>query len=221
MRFARILRFATLAAFLSMSGSKALAGSNLVFDGDFEFAATTVPEDLRTLFGTGQLLNDDSWFVTQGIVGVDATDQYVFDGRGSLSLTIGTGLDAITQWLPTVAGQTYTISFYANADSLNQISVLFDGMPVSGAPTSVNVGAAPWPGTWTRYTATGLTRSTSTALTFEGASELPGQPSTFSVELDDISVVAAPEPASGLAFAVVGIPLLRRRRLAVSNCRIK
>jgi MYXO-CTERM domain-containing protein len=41
---------------------------------------------------------------------------------------------------------------------------------------------------------------------------LPGQPGTFSVELDDISVVAAPEPASSLALGGVFLPLLWRRR---------
>jgi hypothetical protein len=172
-----------------------------------------VPNDLRTYFGTGQSVYPGYWTVTQGLIGVDAGDQYVYRGNGSLSLTIGTGLDAISQLLHTTPDQDYEISFFANADSVNQISVLFDGVPVSAFPSSVNQGAPPWPGTWTQYAGTAFTRSSLTYLTFEGISEIPGQAGTFSVELDNISVVAAPEPgtmpASCLALAV---PLLTRRR---------
>jgi hypothetical protein len=189
----------------------AAAGSNLVTDGDFDMAAERVPNVLRTTYDSGQSIDGGFWNVTQGLIGVDAGDQYVFHGNGSLSLTIGTGLDAISQLLHTTAGQEYSILFFANADSTNQVSVLFDGIPVPSAPTLINQGAPPWPGTWTQYTATASTRSTFTYLTFEGISELPGQPGTFSVELDDISVTAIPEPAAIAVLSLASILVFRFR----------
>jgi hypothetical protein len=171
------------------------------------------PPTLKTFFSAPHNL-DGSWSVTQGLIAIDVLDQYVFDGRGALDLGIGTGLNAVSQFITTTPGQQYTISFWANADSGNSISVLFDGVPVPGGPTTVNVGAAPgqWPGTWTQYTMTASTLSTTTALTLEGATVLPGEPGVFNQEIDDVSVTATPEPA--LAIPLAALVLCRRRRRA-------
>lgn len=214
MRFRLVGIFVMAWAVVLFTSAARLAGqTNLVQDGGFELAAEAVPNVLRTYFDTGSRLYPGFWTVTQGLVGLDAGDQYVYQGNGSLSLSVGTGLDAITQLLHTTAGQSYEISFFANADSPNQISVLFDGVPVSAFPSSVNQGAPPWPGTWTQYTGFASTPSTATYLTFEGISEIPGQPGTFSVELDNISVVATPEPGMALlVFTVAAILLPKRKR---------
>lgn len=134
-------------------------------------------------------------------------------GTGCNNPTTG---DWISQALPTVPLQTYTLSFFydpgpgSGTIGTTELSVLWNGSLVPGG-TIIDATAS----TWATYTFTGLVAtSSSTALEFTGRQD----PSVLF--LTDISVNGAtstvPEPTSLLLMGsgLLGIGLLRLRREA-------
>ena len=67
---------------LLLGNSAIFAGTNIVFDGNFESVTGTTP-GTKTIINTPTHL-DTKWFVSQGVVGGDNADQYVFEDRKSV-----------------------------------------------------------------------------------------------------------------------------------------
>ncbi len=211
-------------AFLSFALTSGARAGNIVIDPGFEQAdpgAVAPPGGTSDYFNQGTSIDGGFWNVTAGSVSVDTDSFYDFAGNKSVGLDGASGPNSLTQSLSTVAGQLYTISFWANADGPNSFSVLFGGSSVTGLPSSITANGFP-SGTYLGnsaefmlYTATAFATSNSTALTFTAT--LPA--GTTTVEIDNVSVVAAaavPEP-SALVLAMVGgigglAVVLRRRR---------
>jgi hypothetical protein len=80
------------------------------------------------------------------------------------------GPDSLSQTLSTVIGQTYTISFWADADTSNTFSAMLDGAAVTGAPPDIAQNGFPSltylgnTGEFTFYSGTVTATSTSGAL---------------------------------------------------------
>jgi hypothetical protein len=203
----RVRRMPLLPAIFTLLTLSASAYANIVVDGGFEAADPAAPADSTIYFTAGSSFDGGSWTVTQGTVGVDTQIFYVFDGNKSIFLDgDSAGPDSLTQTLTTVPGQTYNVSFWADADVTNTFSVTFGGAPVTGAPTSIAVNGFPSPnwlgnsGLFTLYSGTAVATSASTDLVFSATGFPVPNSNGVTVEIDDVSVSsAAPEP-SGIAF---------------------
>ncbi len=70
----------------------------------------------------------------RGEVYIDTQDPYVYAGNDSLNLTYLNlyTANSVSQVLATVVGQTYGVSFYADADSANTFSFTENGSAVAG-----------------------------------------------------------------------------------------
>lgn len=212
-RHLSVARFAAVCAALGLAGSA--HASNIVTDGGFESAAG------NTVYYSGQSL-DGAWNVVAGTALVESGDQYVYDGNNSLNLTYINPYinDAVSQVLTTVAGTTYTVSFYANSDTPNMLQVTANGTVVSGTPTSVaqNGFSDPVSNTseFVLYTGTFYATSASTTLEFSDVSDPAIGSEDNSVMIDDVTVAATPEPAS-FALLLTGVSgigaLVRRSRI--------
>lgn len=191
-----------------LSAHPAFAAPNLVRDGDFEQAD---PGAAPNTFDQGFTLAnpfDTSWVITTGEAGIDTQDEYVYAGNKDLDLTPATsGTTTIAQNLATTPGQTYTLSFVANADAgSNLIDVHFGGTEVSGAPIAVpqngypNSGANSNAALFTPFSYQVTANSAFSGLTFSALND--GQ---NDIQLDNISVTANPVPE---ASSVVSLGLL-------------
>jgi PEP-CTERM motif len=156
-----------------------------------------------TFVGSWTVSNNDGNTVVAG-AGFDEGPN-----SGNYFAAFGTvGGDAtIQQTLTTVPGETYAISFYfaSDGETPNDFSALFNGdLLYSNLDTSA-FG-------YTKFTFTDTATSTSTLLQFNGRSD-PG----FQA-LDDISVIATPEPASTpLLLAVAGLFAVALRKHRSQN----
>jgi hypothetical protein len=149
----------------------------MVQDGGFEAADPGGAAGGTNYFTSGSSIDGGLWNVTQGTVGVDTQNFFVFDGNKSIFLSPGGtsggagGPNSLTQTLATTPGQVYTISFWANADVDNTFSVTFGGVAVTGAPSTIAVNGFPsstWlgnSGEFTFYSGTATAVSASTDLT--------------------------------------------------------
>ncbi len=203
-------------------------------DPRFELADPGASQGSRTPFNGGQTIDGGYWNVTQGKVIVDTQNQWVYDGNKSVYLNAAYNASgnnipgSLTQYLTTVVGQVYQISFWANADVSNTFSVTFGGVQVAGVPSSIAVNFFPNPyppanpnsGLFTSYSGTAEALSTSTALTLTASSVATSTSLNMTVEIDNVSVTpgasaAVPEPSSLLLTTIVvmaSVPIARRGR---------
>lgn len=139
---------------------------------------------------------------TTGCNGVDCND-----------LTLG---NRFSQTLTTVAGQSYTLSFYydagTNATAGSELQVRWNGAAVPGG-TIVNAAAS----TWSQRTFTVTATGTSTVLEFIGE-QIPAQMFVTGISVTPF-MAATPIPAT-LPLAIAGLAGLAlcwfiRRRLAL------
>jgi len=160
--------------------------TTLVTNGSFE--------DPAVFFGWTQI--GDSQF--NAVICDEAPDGNCFASFGAVG---GTG--GISQDLATVAGQIYTISFYLSPDgeTPSLVSVSFGGtvlLNVTNPPAS----------DFQKLVFTAIAPTNTTTLSFSFRDDIG------SINLDAVSVDAAPEPATlGLmGLALVGLAVTRSRR---------
>jgi hypothetical protein len=122
-------------------------------------------------------------------------------------------LARVEQSIPTIIGTEYTLTFHVGAantfgETLQTAKLYLDGtdvgdysvLPLSGPGTGV---------VWDTFTYSFFATSDSTEIGFGGSS---GSGNLTWTMLDNVSLVAVPEPASGLLGALGLGMMLRRRR---------
>ena len=201
-------------------GSSAHA-ANIVADPGFEAAGG------GNVYASGSSIDGGSWTVTQGAVYIDNLDPWVYASSNSVNLT-GANLyvpNSLTQDLTTVVGQTYSVSFWANADISNTFSLDENGIAVAGAPTSIVQNGFPDQvdvngnkSLFVDYTGSFIAASTTTDLTFTATGDPAINSQNYSVMIDNVSVSPTPEPGSIvlLLTGIVGMGLLVGRKRLVS-----
>lgn len=214
------LKLALVLAAASLAGCTApLYAASIVSDGGFESAGG------GNEYFAGQSIDGGSWNVVTGAVYIDSGDPYVFAGTNSLNLT-GVNpytADAVSQTLTTIAGDSYTLNFWANSDSPNAFSLLVNGAALTGAPTSIIndgfPGAITNSSLFTDYSETFKAATNSTTLTFSDISNpsLTNPNQSGSVVIDNVSVQLAPAPEPGsivlMSTGLLALALAGRKRL--------
>jgi hypothetical protein len=207
-------KFLAAAAVLSL-GLCAHA-SNIVTDGGFESAGG------GNEYFAGQSIDGGSWNVITGAVYIDSGDPYVYAGSNSLNLT-GSNPDtvnSVSQTLTTIAGSSYILNFWANADSPNIFSLLINGAAPSGSPTSIVDNGFPDQtnnsSLFQDYSEVFNATTNSTTLNFSdtGNSSLLDPNQTGTVMIDNVSVQLTPEPGSIvlLSTGILALGLLAARK---------
>lgn len=187
-----------------LTGTAVQAHADLIMDPGFEGGT---PNSYTGTIG-------DGWVVTAG-TGAICNNNHAGCGNVGLAhtgvqmafLDWSSTLNTITQTLPTVIGQDYTISYWVEDSRSNFLSVVFGG-------STLFSGTAPNGSSYVEYTFDAKATSTSTVLAFSGRRSADGGGTL----LDDVSVIpsSVPEPSSWLltATALFGLSwgALRRRR---------
>ncbi len=187
----------------------AFAGPNLITDGSFE--SSSVAAGSYASFSGSDLpgwlaLPGDSIEVRNGIVGTaqQGVDFVELDSTHNSSMLTS---------FNTVAGQTYSLTFYYSGRAAStDYNAAFaggvvpgssDGLSVNVAGTTVNLVSptnTALDNLWTLYTATFVGTGKSMSLMFTAT----GDDDSYGAALDNVSVMAVPEPAT-LAMMGAGI----------------
>jgi len=210
-----MVRRVLLIGFALALSAAAVPPTNLVLNGSFSSGDFTdwTPYACATVcsFGTWTIASAPTASGTAPPSGGKAATTGC-NGVDCNSVTLGT---RFLQTLPTIAGQTYTLSFYydagANATFGSELQVLWNGAAVP-AGTIVNAAAS----TWSQRTFTATATGTSTVLEFIGE-QIPAQMYVTGISVT-AAVPATPIPAA-LPLVIAGLAGLAvcwsfRRRLA-------
>jgi hypothetical protein len=185
----RVLAFVLYIALTSSANAV-----ELIANGSFEtddFTNWTVEGELNTLF--------------------EVTDFWGHSGTHSVIFAdVEADNDRISQVAPTTSGQQYSLSFWVNNGSDGNLGVGGDGLTVFWEGASV-LAISPLPAqmnTWLNYTLNVTATSNGSEVKFHGFD------APFAIYLDDVSLVAVPEPNTLLLVAVgiVGLAARSRRR---------
>ena len=233
--------FSTALALVSLASLAASAHSaNLLTNGSFDAGTFTggsfgFPLAQQLLPGSTVLPgwtvagNELAWFQTGQAGILTQNGSYALDLTGFCDL--GTACPSasvfasVTQTLPTVAGATYQLSFYAGTYAFNAIAPSI--VATAGATTqswALQGAGTPASGTWQLLGFNFLASGTSTSITFGGSGNLAGGAPSY-LGLDNVSVelvsLPIPEPGSWAlmlaGFGVVGFMARRRRPSAATH----
>ena len=206
-----------------LSDSK--AQTNLVTNGGFEIGnvqATGLPGQYTMATPPGPT----GWTLSaggsmSGIVADNFTDSNgAHSGNIDIAFTATlldyqTAVRSISQTITTTPGTQYTLQFWVanpQGGSDNLFQVNWGGTLLSLTGANLNSGVVTGGSGWTLISTTVTATSTSTSLVFSGYNQSAG------TLLDDVSVVAVPEPmaASSLVAGVLGLTIRRRRPRAAA-----
>jgi hypothetical protein len=197
-----------LLSFTLFSAAMSAFAGNIVLDPSFESA---FPNTYVGAVG-------DGWVVTQGEILVTSihNSQAAHTGTQAVYMTLTDTTSILTQTLTTIAGQSYTVSFWAADSFPNPLSLTFDGVTLFNgtAPTNFNTS----PSDYVQFSFTGTASTTSTILAITDTYDA-GE----GTEIDDVSVTAnagsgVPEPSTWLlAGSALAALILRRSLLHVIN----
>ncbi len=211
-----ILRAFRVPAVVALAAFTASAhASSFLTDGGLESATG------GNVYYAGQSLDAGSWNVLTGAVYIDSADPYVYDGTNSLNLTYANLYvpNTVAQTFTTTPGESYALSFWADADTPNSFAVTANGVALAGSPGAVATNGFPNATNnafFTDYTATFVASAASTTLNFTATGDPSIGSPDGSVVLDDISIATTPEPQS-LVLVLSGVGVLseavRRRRV--------
>ena len=190
-----LLRSAALLALASLA--LAASAQNLVVNPGFETNGGTFSHVIA------------GWTVSQPNNGFEVYDD-AHTGNYNAEFGTNSGTDTISQSIPTVAGRSYTVSFWLKqyrGDMRGTKSFASAFGSGSFALTGANLGL---PDTYAQFSYTGVAASTSTTLSLTVGNDQDYY------ELDDVSVTlqAVPEPSSLAALGLGAVALLKRRKRA-------
>jgi hypothetical protein len=208
-----------LGAFVAAFGLSVSAhASSIVSDSGFESAGTGITSPGNQTYYPGQSIDGGSWNVGAGQIFIDINDPYVYADNNSVNLTGANPYEfnSLFQTIATVAGGSYNVSFYANADSANTFLFTENGVVIAGTPSSIADNG--FPGSFSDYTGRFTATSSSTTLDFTAISDptySEFQAGDGSVVIDNVNVASTPEPSSILLLmtgvAGLGQGVVRRR----------
>ncbi len=225
--------FSTALALVSLAASAHSA--NLLTNGSFDAGTFTggsfgFPLAQQLLPGSSALPgwtvlgNELAWFQS-GQAGIATQNgSYALDLTGfcdqGTSCPSSNVFGSVAQILPTVAGATYRLNFYAGTYALNAITPSI--VATAGATTqswALPGATAPASGNWQLLGFNFVATGTSTTITFGGSGNLPsGAPSYLGLDNVSVDLVSLPIPEPGrwalmlAGLGAVGFTARRRRQ---------
>lgn len=214
----RLLGLTAALVLVGVATSPASAALNLISNGSFEFGTNDAGNPgFSTIPASSATIND--WLVGGSVDWINGYWQ-AQDGTHSIDLN-GTSIGSIQQTIATVAGQTYTLSFYvsANPDNVSNPGSDERTFSVSAGETTTGFGYTIFVPTnsrssmnWDFRTFNFVATGESTVISF--ASTIPEGNCCYGPALDNVAVSAVPELSTWgmmlLGFAGIGFLTYRK-----------
>ena len=210
MQWIKVAASASVLGVFALGLASLPAQANLVLNSSFEEAGP--------LPGSGLICPISDWSTTcDGKTGEAQNIDPVLHGHASyLAIGSDSGLNFVSQVIPTVAGHTYNFKFDFTSDGAtgNHFQVLWDSLVlVDAVDTSFD---SDWTDSGLTVTSifTLTAPTSSTTIAFGGQGNGTSFIGVDDVSVNDISSVPEPGPLALFAIGIVGLGFVRRKRAA-------